>query len=399
MTNRVLLGEVVELRSGVGFPKKYQGGEAGGFPFAKVGDISAVARVGSREISSAGNYVSQEVASQLRAKPFPPGTVLFAKIGEAISQNFRVVAGVPILLDNNAMGAIPDLDQIDPRYLFQFMKATDLYRLSQSTTVPSLRKSELERIPIPLPGIEEQRRIAAVLDAADDLRTKRRQALAKLNTLTQAIFIDMFGDSLDAMTTGRCTALADVCSPFRNGAYFPKSRYVEDGGVEMVHMSDGFYGTVKRGSLKRVDVTSSEIEKYSLGESDLLVARRSLNFEGSVKPCRIPKCPEPLIFESSLIRVSPLAEAMTPGFLFALLSNQQYRQRHVYPFVTGATISGISQTNLKKLPTPCVTLARQAEFDTTVGEIAGSLARAKVSDQQLDTLFASLQQRAFAGEL
>ena len=183
MTARLVpLGEVAELRSGVGFPMRFQGRADGDFPFAKVGDISAVARSGGRRLSGAANHVMSTDLHALRAKPFPPGTIAFAKIGEAIRQNFRAVAQVSILLDNNVMGAIPS-DQVDPDYLFHFLASLDLYRFAQSTTVPSLRKSELARIAMPLPPIEEQRRIAAVLDTAEALRAKRRQALAKLDQM------------------------------------------------------------------------------------------------------------------------------------------------------------------------------------------------------------------------
>ena len=61
---------------------------------------------------------------------------------------------------------------------------------------------------------------------------------------------------------------------------------------------------VNRGKLKRVIIPDKDIEKYKLTENDLLIARRSLTYEGAAKPCRIPKSDEPLIFESSLIRIT-----------------------------------------------------------------------------------------------
>ena len=80
----------------------------------------------------------------------------------------------------------------------------------------------LQIFEIPLPPLEEQRRIAAILDAADRLRTKRRQALAKLDTLTQAIFIDMFGDP--AKSDGSACGLTDLAElqigyPFKSSTF------------------------------------------------------------------------------------------------------------------------------------------------------------------------------------
>ena len=91
------------------------------------------------------------------------------------------------------MAAIPNAGT-DSRYLFHYLKTVDFYGLASATTVPALRKSDLERLPIPYPPLPEQRRVAAILDQADALRAKRREALAQLDSLTQSIFIEMFGD-------------------------------------------------------------------------------------------------------------------------------------------------------------------------------------------------------------
>jgi type I restriction enzyme S subunit len=72
------------------------------------------------------------------------GSVLFAKIGEAIRQNHRVIAGCELLVDNNAMAAIPT-ERVESRYLFHFLRTVDFYALASATTVPALRKSDLQR--------------------------------------------------------------------------------------------------------------------------------------------------------------------------------------------------------------------------------------------------------------
>ena len=98
-----------------------------------------------------------------------------------------------MLIDNNAMAAIPS-DRVDGRFLYNYLKTVDFYVLAPATTVPTLRKSELETLRVPLPPLEEQRRIAAILDQAETLRTQRRAALAQLDRIAQSLFLDMFGD-------------------------------------------------------------------------------------------------------------------------------------------------------------------------------------------------------------
>ncbi len=189
----VTLGEIATLQAGFGFPLNLQGRKKGLYPFAKVGDISRCGRTGNSVLSTTDHYIDQADIEKLRAKPVPAGSVLFAKIGEAIKQNHRVVAGCNMLLDNNAMAAIPGT-RVDGRFLYNFLKTVDFYCLAPATTVPALRKSDLERLSIRLPILSEQCRIAAILDKADALRAKRREALEQLESLTQSIFIEMFGD-------------------------------------------------------------------------------------------------------------------------------------------------------------------------------------------------------------
>ena len=189
----VALGEVATLQAGIGFPPALQGRSEGDFPFAKVGDISRCGRSECSVLSTADHYIDESDVAQLRAKPVPAGSVLFAKIGEAIRQNHRVIAGRPLLIDNNAMAAIPS-ERIDSRFLYHYLKTVDFYALAPATTVPALRKSELDGIRVPFFPLEEQRRIAAILDQAETLRTQRRTALGLLDSLIQSLFLDMFGD-------------------------------------------------------------------------------------------------------------------------------------------------------------------------------------------------------------
>jgi type I restriction enzyme S subunit len=200
---------------------------------------------------------------------------------------------------------VTDFHGNDPKWVYYMLRSFGLERFSQGAGVPTLNRNLVHGEPIRVPPLPEQRRIAAILDQADALRTQRREALAQLNSLTQSIFIEMFGDPSRCAPSFPSASLdALLSSPLQNGAYYPKEIYSND-GVEMVHMSDAFNGIVKRGTLKRVDCSDRDISKYGLSDSDILIASRSLTYDGAAKPCRVPTSPEPLIFESSFIRISP----------------------------------------------------------------------------------------------
>jgi type I restriction enzyme S subunit len=159
----VALGDVADVVAGVGFPKDMQGGQDGAIPVFKVGDISVAWLQGKNLLNESRNYLSAADAKSL-GKCVPAGAIVFAKIGEALRLNRRVMLGRAALVDNNVMGLVPDQTKVSPKYLFYFMQTVDLGELSRSTTVPSIRKSDVVDIAIPVPPLGEQNEIVAELE-------------------------------------------------------------------------------------------------------------------------------------------------------------------------------------------------------------------------------------------
>ena len=173
----VQLGSVCEIRSGIGFPKRFQGRSAGDIPFAKVRDISTVVKAGGRNLDAADNYISNDEVAPLRGKPMPESTVVMAKIGEAVRLNRRAILSQPMLLDNNCMGWIPDLERLTPEFLYFFSRTLRLDELSHATAVPSVRKSVVAEIEMPLPPVDEQRRIVGALEAQMEATDRAEEVL------------------------------------------------------------------------------------------------------------------------------------------------------------------------------------------------------------------------------
>lgn len=269
----------------------------------------------------------------------------------------------------------------------------------RGATFLQISKTDIASLQIPLPLLAEQKRIAGILDAVDALQVKRRRALADLDTLLQSIFFDMFGDPVTNPQGWEVKPLNELLGEkLINGAYYPEDAY-SSVGIRMVHMANAFYGVVNLNEVKRVDAPLADIEKYDLLPTDILVSRRSLNYEGSAKPCRIPETDEPLIFESSLIRVRPDREKILTTYLFHYLSNDRGRAKYVFPLVTRSTISGISQSNLLKVKVVVPSLDRQYHFATLVKSLEQQRATQRDHLAELDILLASLQSRAFRGDL
>lgn len=145
------LGEVSQIFSGYGFPEKYQGKVNGAVPFFKVRDISNAILSGSLLLEKADNYISLKECAEIRAELLPKGTIVFAKIGEAIKLNRRAILDRDSLVDNNVMGVSPLKELLEKLFTYYFLLTIKLADYSRATTVPSIRKSDVEQIPFPLP--------------------------------------------------------------------------------------------------------------------------------------------------------------------------------------------------------------------------------------------------------
>jgi type I restriction enzyme S subunit len=335
-----------------------------------------------------------------------PGDVMISKIVPHIRRAWAVgLARGRRMIASSEWIVFRD-ERIDPGYMkHQLVENRFHARFMQTVSgvggsLLRARPAHVAKIEILLLPIAEQRRIAAVLDKADELRAKRRAALAELDTITQSIFLEMFGDpAADANRFPVHPLESLLRQPLQNGAYYPKDAYTEDAGVEMVHMSDAFYKVVPRGNLKRVNCAKTDVQKYALTELDILVARRSLTLEGAAKPCLIPKSDEPLIFESSFIRVAPHHDKITALYLYHYLANERIKRKRVQPYITQSTISGINQSNLARVLVTCPPVTLQQDFACRAAAIESLKVKHRTALAELDSLFASLQHRAFRGEL
>lgn len=194
------VGDIVNISSGYGFPKDRQGKTKGDFPFAKVSDISRAVVENGGVIGAASNYVDEEDLKTLKAKPIPAGSIVFAKIGEALKLNRRAITAVSLILDNNCMALTPDITKVLPAYLLHFMETVDLGPLSVATAVPSVRRGDVASLQILLPPLEDQyeivRRIESTFSWLDRLANEHGSAAKLLPKLDGAILAKAFRGEL-----------------------------------------------------------------------------------------------------------------------------------------------------------------------------------------------------------
>ncbi|MFW7523378.1 restriction endonuclease subunit S [Vibrio ostreicida] len=314
----------------------------------------------------------------------------------------RIWDGGKVIYHYHIWKLVLDESLVDKNYLFYVLQ-NDVDKIKQQqgtgSTMIHVTKVSMENREIPLPPLETQKQIAEVLEKADQLRKDCQQMEQELNSLAQSVFIELFGDPVTNPKGWDVKPLSCLLSqPLQNGAYYPKEDYSDD-GVEMVHMGDVFYDFIPRGGMKRVNASKKDIEKYKLTSNDLLISRRSLMLEGAAKPSLIEESSEDLIFESSMIRLTPNNKILNVMYLFYYLSNPIVKQHFIYQYITGATIKGINQSNLEKVEVLVPDYKMQEDF---------LIIEQKIRNQKNDLLnlvkeyednYNALMQKAFKGEL
>lgn len=176
----VPIGDVCEIQSGFGFPVSFQGDLTKEIPFLKVSDMNMIGN--EIYIRNWNNTVSKDDLIKLHAKSAPPGTIIFPKIGAAIATNKKRILSITSTFDNNVMGLIPS-DRINSTYLFYLLKNIDISTWASDSSLPSMKKSFVEKVKIPLPPIEEQQAIVDEIDGYQKIIDGARQVVENYKPL------------------------------------------------------------------------------------------------------------------------------------------------------------------------------------------------------------------------
>tara|TARA_R110002051_G_scaffold314728_1_gene392133 strand:- start:6517 stop:7476 length:960 start_codon:yes stop_codon:yes gene_type:complete len=315
---------------------------------------------------------------------------LFAKIGEAISQNYRVLAGVDCLIDNNAMAAVPNA-RVDSRYLFRFLQTVDMYSMTSSTAVPSLRKADLALIKVPLPPLPEQRRIASILDELDAIRRKRRHAIAVSVEAEDAALHKLLSDGPDARRVAVREIAEIQTGPF--GSLLHKSDYIE-GGIPLVnptHIRDG--RVVPDPEFSVTEATYSALKNYSLHPGDVVLGRR-----GEMgRAASITSAHGRLLCGTGSLIVRPRDGAVLGTVLAGMLASPLAR-RKLEQTAQGVTMLNLNQSIVGSLELNVPSMQSQVDFDEFRDALVASREYHQRHLAKLDELFVSVQHRAFRAD-
>ena len=286
-------------------------------------------------------------------------------------------------------------------YLAHFLLQTKMVDLANSrasgANLPRLSPRALAEFEVPLPPLPEQRRIAAILDQAETLRTQRRAALAQLDSLTQSIFLDMFGDPVmnpkqwPQVRLGEHTfKMGSGSTPTGGDAAYKAS------GVSLIRSLNVRDGDFAYKNLAFIDEPqAAKLANVQVAENDVL-----LNITGAsvARVCRAPKAVLPARVNQHVMIIRPKT-TLDCVFLERMLLSVDMKRKLLQIGGSGATREAITKAQAEELAVICPPLHLQQTFATRIQAIAALKATHRAALAELDALFASLQQRAFAGEM
>ena len=303
---------------------------------------------------------------------------------------------------NQRVGALKiNNDSIVPAYLYQLLNSDNFERdaVKNSKGVAQLNLSSkwIEEYQIPLPPLSEQKRIAGILDAADALRAKRREALAQLDTLLQSLFLDLFGDPVTNPKGWEVVELGTYTSKVGSGST-PKGgneSYYDD-GISLIRSLNVRDGEFKFKKLAHIDEEqASKLKNVVVKENDVL-----LNITGAsvARVCRAPAGALPARVNQHVCIIRT-GKALNTIYTEKLLLTDTMKQKLLGIGESGATRQAITKAQVLRLNIPLPPLSLQQRFAAIVKQVEAQKARMRTQLTELDTLFAALQQRAFNGEL
>lgn len=298
----------------------------------------------------------------------------------------------------------PRSDRVDARYLVHFLRQERIRKQGESRMTGSAGQRRvpehfLAGLTIPLPPLPEQRRIAEILDKADALRAKRRAALAQLDSLTQSIFLDMFGDPAtnpkgwaESLVLGD---IADIVSGVTIGRKLERKSTRTLPYLAVLNVQDRH---LDLSVTKTTEATEEETQRYRLVRNDLLLTEGGDPDKlgrGTLWNDELPEC----IHQNHVFRVRLHSDQVTPLFLNWLIGSQRGKRYFLRSAKQTTGIASINMTQLRAFPLLLPPIPLQQEFACKVSAANKLKARHLSGLTEFHALFAALQHRAFRGEL
>ena len=342
-----------------------------------------------REIGSSKQIVQENDVMISKIVPHIRRAMVVPKKG-----NFRQIASSEWIVFRS--------ERIYPNYL-KHLLISDFFNAQFMATVSGVggsllraRPTFVSKIKIPLPPLTEQKRIAQILDKADELRQKRQQSIDKLNELLQACFLKIFENEKCSMS--QIKDLLENGKSIRTGPFGSQLLHSEfvDEGIAVLGIDNAVKNTFKWAKPRFITPEKYEqLKRYTVKPKDVIITIMGTCGKCAVVPDKIPLS----INTKHLCCITLDFDKCNPEFLHSYFLLHPTSINFLKSRAKGAIMAGLNMSIIKDLPVELPSIEIQNEFAELKTKIGLQKSKLINQLQEQDNLFQSLQQRAFNGEL
>ena len=331
-------------------------------------------------------------------QPFDNGNVLYSKLRPYL--NKVVLPDESGIATTELVPLRPDPKKLERRYLAYYLRSPSFVAWASNEVagakMPRVVMQSFWKQQIPLPPLAEQKRIAAILDKADAIRRKLQQSLRLSDDFLRSVFLDMFGDPVTNPKGWPVHKSGDL---FADKPRLGTTRPATGTGYLVVRVGEIGSENVIFSKCGRVEQTDEELRRFRLAKGDILIARAIGSRDQLGKCSFFTGHKEIVVGDSHVMRLRPDTKKCDPYWLYFLLSSPSGKALLQSKGGATAVQFNINGTQASDLDIPLPPMKLQSRFVDVANSTRKEIEHTSELFADAESLFSSLQQRAFRGEL
>lgn len=331
---------------------------------------------------------------------FDENYVLYSKLRPYL--NKVVVPDGLGLATTELVPMLPDPKRLDRKYLAYYLRSEQFVRWVNEQVagakMPRVSMKIFWEHEIPLPSLEEQKRIAAILDKADSIRQKRQQAMALADDFLRSVFLDMFGDPVTNPKGWEIQPISKMAE-VQGGLQVTKKREGLPVTCPYLRVANVYRGRLELSEIKTMQVTEAEQERVALVKNDILIVEGHGNKEEIGRCAMWDGSIENIIHQNHLIRVRVINNRILPQYLTDFINSEGGRAQLIGASNTTSGLNTISTRLVKETAVLIPDLHTQERYIKIFKKVTETLSCFQQGTLGGKELFESLSQKAFTGQL
>ena len=367
----------------------------GEIPWAKISDLEFSP---DGYIHDTKEHITQEALASINNRFFDAGTLFLAMYG---SVGKTGISKIPMTTNQAILGInIKEKDLLDIDYLKYWFKTIKQRLLNRAVgaALPNISLTIVKELEIPLPPLDQQKKIAAILDAADAYRQKTKALITKYEELTQSLFLDMFGDPVSNIKGYFKSTVGEECD-VKGGKRIPKGdKLIKEKTnhpyIKAQNIKNGFI--TEKNIEYLTDNLAEKLKRYIVKKGDVCITVVGVNI-GDIGI--VPETFHLANLTENANKILIKNKDKLDDTYLAYYMMSDFVQRQVIKRTMAVGVPKLALFRIQQISLLLPPIEMQRSFKTSLNSIKSQKTQAQASLVQAEDLFSSLLQRAFKGEL